>query len=126
MKKLLFIFLSIFLTFSLVACGPNADSISKTVQASMQAKFDNDADLKEFNLKVKSAQFVKQSDKQFKGVVTVEAADGTHDVVVTAVTDGKNVIWEAEATSFNFLAGLKLSESFQQLQNLLKGFGVDN
>ena len=126
MRKILFIFLSIFWALSLTACGPNADGVSKSVQASMQEKFNTDADLKEFNLKVKSAQFVKESDKKFKGIVTVEAADGTHDVIVTAIADGDNVVWEAEQSSFGFLAALKLNESLKQLQNLLKGFGTQN
>jgi hypothetical protein len=126
MKKILFIFINICLALSLTACGPNADGVSKSVQASMQEKFNTDADLKEFNLKVKSAQFVKESDKKFKGIVTVEAADGTHDVIVTAIADGDNVVWEAEQSSFGFLAALKLNESLKQLQNLLKGFGTQN
>jgi hypothetical protein len=125
LKKALFIGSQICLISLLTACGPTADSVSQTVQKSMQEKFDTDAEYKKFKLKVKSAQFVQESDRKFKGIVKVEAEDGTHDVPVQATADGSNVIWEADPNAFSFLAAFKLNESFRQIQELMKGLGIN-
>jgi predicted small secreted protein len=124
MKKLLLMSWIFLFSFLLTACGPTADGVSQNVQKSMQEKFDTDAEYKAFKLKVKSAQFVKESDKKFKGVVKVEAEDGTHDIPVQAIADGSNVIWEADPNAFTFLAAFKLNESLKQIQQLLKGLGI--
>lgn len=123
-KKALLVGFQMCLMFSLSACGPNADKVSQTVQKSMQEKFDTDAEFKKFKLKVKSAQFVQESDRKFKGIVKVEAEDGMHDVPVQATADGSNVIWEADPNAFSFLAAFKLNESFRQIQELMKGLGM--
>lgn len=124
-RKALLIGSHICLIFLLTACGPTADSVSQTVQKSMQEKFDTDAEYKKFKLKVKSAQFVQEADRKFKGIVKVEAEDGTHDVPVQATADGSNVIWEADPNAFSFLAAFKLNESFRQIQELMKGLGIN-
>jgi len=112
------------LSFLLTACGPTAEGVSQSVQESMQEKFDTDAEYKAFKLKIKSAQFVKESDKKFKGLVKVEAEDGMHDVAVQATADGRHVIWEADPNAFSFLAAFKLNESLKQIQQLIKGLGI--
>lgn len=125
MKKFWIVLFQISLIGLLSACGPSADSVSQSVQKSMQEKFDTDAEYKKFKLKVKSAQFVQESDRKFKGIVKVEAEDGTHDVPVMATADGSNVIWEADPNAFTFLAAFKLNESFRQIQELMKGLGIN-
>lgn len=125
LRKVLLICSQICFIFLLTACGPTADSVSQTVQKSMQEKFDTDAEYKKFKLKVKSAQFVQESDRKFKGIVKVEAEDGTHDVPVQATAGGSNVIWEADPNAFSFLAAFKLNESFRQIQELMKGLGIN-
>ena len=121
MKPFIKYFLLFSLSFLISACGPSSDDVSKQVLASMQEKFDTDANLKQFHLVAKSAQFVKQEGNQFKGIVKVQSKDGVHDISVTATTDGKNVIWEAPSDAFSFLAMEQLNQSLQQLQNLFQG-----
>jgi hypothetical protein len=121
MKPFVKYILLLSLPILLMACGPSSDDVSKQVLASMQEKFDTDANLKQFHLTAKSAQFVKQEGNQFKGIVKVQSKDGIHDISVTATADGKNVVWEAPSDAFSFLAIEQLNQSLQQLQNLFQG-----
>jgi len=121
MKKMIQHLLLLSLCFLITACGPSSDDVAKKVLVSMQEKFDTDANLKQFHLVAKSAQFVKQQGNQFKGIVKVESKNGIHDISVTATADGNNVIWEAPADAFSFLTIEQLNQSLQQLQNLFQG-----
>ena len=95
-------------------CGLSKEEISETVQSSMQNTFDTDPEFKKWNMEVLNVQVFKQGDNNYKGLANI-AFDGTsHDVVLQIAVDGENVMWEAPAGSFLFVAQKELRDIFSQ------------
>ncbi|MGE3842425.1 MAG: DUF2510 domain-containing protein [Vicinamibacterales bacterium] len=86
----------------------STEDIADSVQVSMQRKFDDDPDLREFRLKVVDVVLVHKAGNEFKGIATVQTSDGVeHDVPVDVTADDENTLWEAEPGAFAFVQDVR-------------------
>ncbi len=77
------------------------ETISKSVQMSMQKDLDSDPDLS--GLKVIKVMLVHKSGNEFKGIATVRTSDGeSHEVPVDVTADDNNSMWETPPGAFAF------------------------
>ncbi|MGB3482460.1 MAG: DUF4352 domain-containing protein [Mycobacterium sp.] len=85
--------------------------MSEQVRASMQSKFDSDADFENLRLRVDEVTVVKGSGgNDYQGLASVRAGNGDiHDVAVEITVDGENLIWQTSPGAFLFAAQEMLS-----------------
>ena len=75
--------------------GPDKDKLAFQVQTSMQRKFDNDPDFREYGkVTVEKVSLVKSAiAHQYNGIASIRKADRTCDVSVKVTVDGDSLMW---------------------------------
>lgn len=104
------------LPFSLPGFGPSIDSVSETVKASMQEKFNSDSQFKQFHLKVNSVLVARQTSTQFQGIADITYEGSSHQVSVAITADRGRVIWKTESGAFLFVAQREIEKLGNSLQ----------
>jgi len=91
-------------------CKPSVEDTTKSVQSSMQSKFDSDDDFSKYHMIVDSVSLVRESDNKFNGVAHIKYKGKEHEIPIKVTADNKNVLWETENFAFSFLALDALSD----------------
>ena len=94
----------VLLALLLFGCGVSNEQIGETVKTSMQETFSSDPTFKAYNMRITSVIVVKESGNIYQGIARVMHEGVSHSVPVKITADGQNVMWEAEAGAFLFLA----------------------
>jgi len=109
MKKLLLI---LCISTILYGCSRSIDEISSFVKNNMQEKFNSDSNFKKYNLQVKKVTVMKIEGNKYKGIADVNFKENSYDVPIEIISDNKQMMWEAQAGAFAFIA----QKEFQELQ----------
>ena len=96
----------IFLTFVLAisGCKPSVEDTTKSVQSSMQSKFDSDDDFSKYHMIVDSVSLIRESDNKFTGIAYIKYKGKEHELPIKVIADNKQIMWETENFAFAFLA----------------------
>jgi len=112
MKNAVKILVSMVIVAMICGCSMSPEDIGKTVQSSMQNKFNSDANFREHNLLVDNVQVFKKGGKNYKGMAAIIYKGSSYNVSVEIIADGKNVMWETEPGAFVFIAREQLRNLF--------------
>ena len=101
------------------SCTMSNAEIARTVQTSMQEKFNTDPNVRQLGLLVNDVQVVRIEGNSFRGLATIAYKGQTYSIDVDVTADGQNVLWTVDPSEFLFVAQeelLNLFELFRQQQ----------
>lgn len=107
------------LMVAITSCSMSNAEIARTVQTSMQEKFNTDPNVRQLGLLVNDVQVVRIEGNSFRGLATIAYKGQAYSVDVEVTADGQNVLWSVDPSEFLFVAQeelLNLFELFRQQQ----------
>ena len=87
----------------LSSCGMSKSDVESTVKRSFQEQVDTDPTYQKYEMKVLYVTLIETGSNKYEGTITVKIKNNTHNVSITVLADGNNVLWETKPMAFGFL-----------------------
>lgn len=118
--KICKIFLCLFaIALTISGCGISKGEVEANVMSFMQKDFDTNELYKKFRIKVKDINLVKDGDKSYEGLATIEQEGKTYTVPVQAKVDKDKILWRMNSNALDFIAEARKESAIKNFQTEL-------
>lgn len=98
---------------SILVCRVSTDVLAEFVKSKLQANIDKTPEFETFGLKVESVLMLHDQGNHYKGIVRLATQGKLYEIVINAVADRDNAMFEIPPGSFGFLVNSATIDLFR-------------